>query len=271
MRVARPMHTFRVRKACTAFVFGTLLTTFARDGQSQATPSPKRVLHVSAAADLLPVMPALAQNYEHSTGVKLIVTTGSSERQVARIEAGDPADIFLGADFTYPEKLIAGGLADAKAPVAYANGTLVLFAQKDSPLQPLNLERLQDRRLQKLAVADRLLEPFGRATAAALTRLKLFESLSPKFVVAEDVTRVGALVESGEAQLGFISLTLARSDHYKMIGSYILVPESQYPVIKEYAVVLRKGDTAEAHRFLNWLLSSDVQTKLPNLGLNPVH
>lgn len=229
-----------------------------------------KILRVTVTSDLGPIMPVIAQTYERQTGIKLAVTAGTASDQVARLERGEKSDLFLGADFTFPEKLVADGLADAKAPVPYAKGTLVLFARKDSPLQPLNLERLSDPRLQKLGVADTLHTPFGRSAAAALARLKLMSSLEPKLAVVEDIPQVAELVESGEAQLGLISLTLAMSAHYRQVGSYVLVPASQYPEMKEYAVVLGSGDRAAAHRFLDWLLSSDIQTKLPNIGLDPV-
>ena len=243
--------------------------TCAGSGSAWAQ-TPARELRVAAAADLLPVMPVLAQLYEKKTGVKLVVSTGSSGTLTTQIENGAPFDIFLGADFTFPERLVAGGLADAKAPTAYARGSLVLFARRDSPLQPLNLESLRDGRVQKVAIADELHAPFGRAAMAALTRLKLIDGLRPKLVIAENVSQAGQFVETGNAQLGLVSMTLASSAAYREIGSYVLVPQSQYPEIRQCAVVLTKGRPALAHAFLDWLLSSEIQGQLHNVGLEPV-
>lgn len=241
-------------------------TALAGPAEAQAA----KVLHVSAAADLAPVMPVLAQLYEKKTGVKLIVSTGSSGTVVTQIENGAPADLFLGADFTFPEKLVADGLADAKAPTPYAKGSLVLIARKDSPLQPLNLERLSEQRVRKLAIADEQHAPFGRAAMAALTRLRLIDSLRPRLVIAESVMQAGQFVESGNADLGLVSLTLAKSAHFQAMTTYVFVPASQYPTIKQFAVVLAKGDRAASHQFLDWLLSNEIQVQLPNIGLDPV-
>ena len=236
-----------------------------------ATPqSPGKVLRIFAAADLGSAIPALAQNYERETGVKVSVVIGTSEKQVTRLEAGEPADLFLGTDFTYPEKLVADGLTDAKAPIAYAKGTLVLLARKDSALQPLSLDRLEDPRLQKLAIPNPLQAPFGRAAAAALVKLKLMERLEPKLLSTTDATEAAQMVASGAAQLGFVSLSLAKSEQYRRLADYVIVPGSQYPEIRDYAVVLRGGATGPAHHFMDWMLSSAVQTKLPNVGLDPV-
>ena len=214
-------------------------------------------------------MPVLAQIYEQKTGVKLKVSTGASGMMTTQIENGAPADLFLGADFTYPEKLVADKLADTKAPIAYARGTLVLFARKDSPLQPLDLDKLRDPRAQKVAIADETHAPYGRAAINALTKLGYIDSVRPRLVIAENVSQAGQFVESGNAQLGLISLTLASSERYKQIGTYVTVPPSQYPEIRQCAVILAKGNTVEAHNFLNWLLSPDIQAKLPNVGLRP--
>ncbi len=273
IRGRRPTRLRAARGVFAAVATGVLLFVASDPPASAQTAPPRsqeKVLRVSVADGLALAMPAIAQNYERRSGVKLIVTSGSSEKQVARIEAGDPADLFLGADFTFPEKLVADGLTDAKAPVAFAKNSLVLFARKDSPLQPISLETLQDSRLQSLAIADELRTPTGRASAAALTRLKVIDRLRPKLIQTEDVTDTAESVTTGKAQIALLPLTLAKSTAYQKIGTYILIPESQYPELRQYAVILQKGNMSGAHQFLNWLLSSEIQSKLPNIGLEAV-
>jgi molybdate transport system substrate-binding protein len=49
------------------------------------------------------------------------------------------------------------------------------------------------------------------------------------------------------------------------------VPTSQYPEIRQCAVVMKKSDRkAAAHAFLDWLLSPGVQGNFPKLGLGAV-
>src|SRR5579871_5333413 len=208
----------------------------------------QKELRVAAAADLQPVMPQWAAAYEHATGVKLVVSYGSSSMLAEQILNGAPMDIFLGADFTFPEKIVAAGLADGTTPTAYAKGTLVVWARKDSPLQPLSVEKLVDPQVKTIAIANELHAPYGRAAAAALQKMKMYDAAKPHFV------------EAGNAQIGLISLTAASSPHFKDVGSYVLVPTSQYPPILQYAVVMAKSERkAEAHAFLDWVLSPAVQ------------
>ena len=226
---------------------------------------------MAAAADLQPVMPALSQAYEHASGVKLVVSFGSSSTLATQILDGAPMDIFLGADFTYPERVVAAGLADGTAPTAYAKGRLVLWARKDSGLLPLSIERLTDPRVKTVAIANELHAPYGFAAASALRKMKMYDAVSPHFVVGENIAQTAQFVESGNAQLGLISRTAAESQHFKEIGTYVLVPTSQYPEIRQCAVVMKNSDRrAEAHAFLDWLLSPAVQENWTKLGLAPV-
>ena len=70
----------------------------------------QKELRVAAAADLQPVMPVLAQEYEKATGVKLVVSFGSSSTLATQILNGAPMDIFLGADFTLSGEGCRGGI-----------------------------------------------------------------------------------------------------------------------------------------------------------------
>jgi molybdate transport system substrate-binding protein len=231
----------------------------------------QKQLRVAAAADLQPVMPVLSQQYEKATGIKLVVSFGSSSTLATQILGGAPMDIFLGADFTYPEKVVAAGLADGASPTAYAKGSLVLWTRKDSGLLPLNIERLTDPRVKTVAIANELHAPYGRAAVAALRKMKMYDEVSPHFVVGENITQTAQFVESGNAQLGLISLTAASTDHFKEIGTYVLVPTNEYPAILQYAVIMKNSDRkADAHAFLDWLLTSPVQESLPKLGLGAV-
>jgi molybdate transport system substrate-binding protein len=231
----------------------------------------QKELRVAAAADLQPVMPALSQAYEHATGVKLVVSFGSSSTLATQILDGAPMDIFLGADFTYPEKIVAAGLADGTAPTPYAKGTLVLWTRNDSGLLPLSMERLTDPRVKTVAIANELHAPYGRAAADALRKMKLYDQVSPHFVVGENIAQTAQFVESGNAQLGLISLTAASTEHFKEIGTYVLVPFSQYTEIRQCAVVMAKSDRkADAHAFLDWLLSPAVQGNWSKYGLAAV-
>src|SRR5258708_29085009 len=100
--------------------------------------------------------------------------------------------------------------------------------------------------------------------------MKMYDAVSPHFVVGENITQTAQFVESGNAQLGLISLTAASSPHFKEIGTYVLVPTTQYPEIRQYAVVMKNSDRrAEAHAFLDWVLSSAALGRPLHIGVSP--
>jgi molybdate transport system substrate-binding protein len=257
------------REVCAVAVCVAAVLSAATMGESRAWGQQKQ-LRLAAAADLQPVMPALSDAYEHATGVKLLVSFGSSSALATQILDGAPMDIFLGADFTFPEKVVAAGLAEGQA-TPYAKGTLVLWTRKDSGLLPLSLERLTDPRVKTVAIANELHAPYGRSAAEALRRMKLYDAVSPHFVVGENIAQTAQFVESGNAQLGFISLTAASTDHFKQIGEYVLVPTSQYTPILQCAVIMKNSDRkVMASAFLDWLLSPAVQENWSKYGLAAV-
>lgn len=226
-------------------------------------------LHIAAAADLQPVMPAFAYAYEKKTGIKLIVSFGSSSALATQIISGAPFDVFMGADFSFPEKVIAANLADEKLPVPYAKGTLVLWARKDFG-NPLSMDTLNDPRLQHIAVADEFHAPYGRAAYAAMRWLKIYDRLKPKLVIGENIAQTAQFVQTGNAQVGFISLTLASSPQFKADGHYTLVP-AIYPDIVQCAVVMKHSPNLQAaHDFLDWVRGSEVQDHLADFGLREV-
>jgi len=230
----------------------------------------RQILRVAAASDLQPALPTFAAAYEREHHVRLEVTFGSSSTLATQILNGAPFDVFLAADFSFPEKVVAAGLATQPKPIPYAQGTLVLWARKDSPIQPLSMERLIDPAVTRIAIADEFHAPYGRAAYAALRSIKLDQTLKSKLVVGENIVQTAQFVESGNAQMGFISLTLASSDHMKQTGEFVRVP-AVYPKIRQCAVVIKKGKNAdEGREFLTWLTSPKVQAELPRFGLEAV-
>jgi molybdate transport system substrate-binding protein len=256
----------RIGSACRIALFAGLFCALPCLAQPAA-----REVHVLAAADLQPVMPTLANAFEHATGIKLVVSFGSSATLADQIVNGEAADLFLAADYSFSEKIVAAGLADTPAPIQYARGALVLWARKDSPLQPLTQNTLLDGPISSLAIANPEHAPYGRAAVEALTRLKVYDKLKPHLVTAENIAQAAQFVESGNAQLGLISLTLGSSERLRQEGSFIRIPAVTYTPINQTAVVMKKSaHRADAHAFLDWLRSPPIQRNLPQYGLETI-
>jgi molybdate transport system substrate-binding protein len=241
-------------------------------GAPAQTPQPPKELHIAAAADLQPVLPTLAADYEHATGVKIIASFGSSATLTEQLLNGDPQDIFLSADYMHPEQLVGAGLTDSNAPTPYARGVLVLWARNDSPAQPLTLDSLTSPKVTKIAIANSQHAPYGFAATKALQSLGLTDKVASKLVVAENIAQTAQFAESGNAQVALISLTIASSPHFRDLGTFVRFSPHSYPEIRQCGVVLKASkNQAAAHDFLNWLTSNMVQQNLPKFGLDPAN
>jgi molybdate transport system substrate-binding protein len=229
----------------------------------------QKQLQLACAADLQPVMPSLAAAYEHATGVHLVTSFGSSATLAQQLANGAPQDLFLSADTVHPQQLIDAGIA--LSPVTpYGRGVLVLWARNDSPLQPISLNTLKDSRLQRLAIANPAHAPYGLAAQQALQHLGLYEQLKPRLAVAENIAQTAQFAESGNAQAGFISLTIASSEHFREVGTFVQVPADAYAPVQQSAVILKPSkQPAIAKAFLDWLTSPAIQQQLKSFGLDP--
>jgi len=224
-------------------------------------------LQVAAAADLTPVLPPLLAQFKAQTGIDAKVSFASSAALATQIENGGPFDLFLSADMGFAQKVADAGLATTVKPVAYAQGTLVLWERKDGPIHPISIEALTTPAVQSVAIANPEHAPYGRAAMASLTSLHLADKVEPKLRTAENIAQAAQFVESGNAQLGLISLTSARTSRMESEGSYIEMPAASYPAILQGAVVLKKGDARDAQRLLDFLLSKPVEDALAERGL----
>ena len=230
----------------------------------------QQTLRIAAAADLEPVFPAILAEFQTETGVHAEASYQSSATLATQILNGAPFDVFLAADLGFPQRVIAAGLAEETEPVVYARGTLVLWARKDGRFHSLSMESLKDPTLKSVAMANPEHAPYGRAAKSALEHLGLYEGLKSKLVIAENIAQTAQYVESGNAELGLISLTSALTPRLRANGQYVLVPRDAYPAILQGVVIVKRpSGTQPAHRFLDFLASAPIQHQLEAGGLAP--
>ncbi len=236
----------------------------------QSAPG-NRELRVAAATDMQPVFEAIGPVFQKRSGITLKMSYGSSATLAQQIAAGSPVDMFFSADFYFAEKVVSANLTESRTPDPYARGLLAIWAPKGSRLQPLSVETLARHDLGKVAIADQDHAPYGRAAMAALKKLGFAESLAGHLVTAETVGQAAQFALSGNAELALISQTIAMSPRYRDNGTFVLFPPTQYPEIRQTAVILKASpNRAEAHQLLKFMLSDEVQGNLPKLGLRAI-
>ena len=226
---------------------------------------------VAAAADLTAALPEIAAKYKQQTGQDIKLTFGSSGNLTTQIRNGAPFDIFFSADEDYPNQLIDADLAEKNTLYRYAVGRLVLWIPNDSPLDlsKLGMQALLDPAVKKISIANPQHAPYGRAAEAALRHFGIYDQVSSRLVLGENVSQAAQFVESGNAQAGLIALSHALAPAMKSKGRYWTVPLDAYPTLNQAAVVLSNSKQKEAARkFLAFVRSPEVTSLLQSYGFS---
>ena len=216
------------------------------------------MVRVAAAADLKFAMVELTKEFDSQAAIKLDVIYGSSGNFYSQIKTGAPFDLFFSADTEYPKRLEAVGLAEPGTFCEYAVGRIVLWMPENSSLDlaKLGWKALLDARVRKLAIANPVHAPYGRAAIAALKNCGIYESVKGKLVFGENISQAAQFVQSGNAEAGIVALSLAVSPSMRN-GKTWEIPEEVYPAIRQGVVVLKNGADKEAARaFLKFVQSS---------------
>lgn len=231
----------------------------------------QQTMRLAAAADLQPLLPPLLVSFQQQTGIQVLASYQSSATLATQIIDGAPFDLFLAADFSFPRRVIASGKAEEAEPILYARGTLVLWTRNDSGVTNLSLEALRNPVIRSVAIANPQQAPYGRASMAALAHANLLATVQPRLRMAENIAQAAQYADSGNAQVGFLSLTSALTPRLSADGHFVRVPSEDYPPILQGAVVVRNASgAAAAHRFLGFLESPDAVRALADRGLEPV-
>lgn len=226
-------------------------------------------LTVAAAADMSAALPELAAAYTRKTGQPLKLSFGASGNLTNQIRNGAPFDVFFSADEQYPEQLISAGLASQETLYRYAVGRLVLWVPNDSSLDlsKLDIKALLDPSVKKISVANPVTAPYGRAAKAALEHFGIYNQVSSRLVVGENISQAAQFVESGNAQAGLVALSHALSPAMKDKGRYWIVPLDSYPTLNQAVVILTKSKQQDAARkFLDFLHTPEAVSLLSNYG-----
>ncbi|MGD0907584.1 MAG: molybdate ABC transporter substrate-binding protein [Candidatus Acidiferrales bacterium] len=258
------------------FAFVALALGASYPGARAATPFPVSqaaskscgTISVAAASDLVYAINEIAGNFEKATGCTVRVSAGSSGNFLSQIENGAPFDIFFSADIEYPKKLESEGLATAGSTYLYAVGKIVLWVRSDSRLDvSRGFEVLRDPSIQKLSIANPQHAPYGRAAEQALRGAGVYDAVKDRLVLGENISQAAQFVESGNAEVGVLALSLVLSPPLKDKGRLWNIPENLYSPIRQGAVVLSGSKNPQgAQQFLAYIKSPAIASLLERYG-----
>ncbi|WDE08874.1 molybdate ABC transporter substrate-binding protein [Thalassomonas viridans] len=219
-------------------------------------PAFSEVIHVAAASNFTAPMKELVSQFEQSTGHKVRLSFGSSGKFFAQIRHGAPFQVFFSADQAKPKALEQAGYTVMHSRFTYAVGALALWSAKPGFIDP-NTNPLKQGKFNKLALANPRLAPYGAAAVEVLENLALVAATRGKWVQGENIAQTYQFTGSGNADIGFVSLSQILQNGKVKLGSAWIVPENLYSPIRQDAVLLKKGKNSEAAQALLRFVKSD--------------
>jgi molybdate transport system substrate-binding protein len=184
------------------------------------------------------------------------IISGSSGQLYQQIRHGAPFHLFFSADRTYAERLHS--TLATPAPVTYALGRLVLWSPQGKTINA-----------NTLALANPATAPYGRAARQVIPRLRSEGLITGELtqVIATNVGQATRFVDSGNADMGLIALSLIQGRH----RHYQLIPEDWHEPLRQDAVVLTP-EHGNAQAFIDFVTSQSARevVRASGYGLPPM-
>lgn len=221
---------------------------------------------VAAAADLKFAMDEIVATFKNANPVDEVeVIYGSSGKFHTQIQQGAPYDLYFSADIGFPRELAEAGLAASEVK-PYALGRIVLWsASLDA--SKMTLASLTDPKIARIAIANPKHAPYGKRAEEALRASGLWENVEPKLVYGENIAHTAQFVQTGNAQVGIIALSLAISPELASKGGYWLIPDDLHEPLEQGFIITKRAESNTlAKRFADYMSSKPARVVMTKYG-----
>jgi len=237
-------------------------STQGRQGTSTSRPAapasvPAPTVRVAAAADLKIALDEIAARLaQQQPPIRIEATYGSSGSMHAQLRQRAPFDVYLSADVEYPRDLVARGIGSDRDLFLYATGRIVVWVPARSTLA-VDTDGLRALvKASRVAIANPRHAPYGRAAEEALRNAGVWQTVSKKVVLGENVAQAAQFVQSGAADAGIVAKSLALAPAMRAAGRFWEIPDTAYAPLTQGGLVLPWAASREAAvRLRDYLLS----------------
>lgn len=233
------------------FIFFSLLLCLTSplpggaEGEAQ-----QKTLSVAAASDLSFALREMARGFEKETGVRPVISFGSTGLLARQIEEGAPFDIFLAADLESVKALASAGLLLKDTIAVYARGRLALVVNRGSGVKAEGIGDLARPEIKRVAIANPAHAPYGKAAVEAVRNSGLWEAVKDKLVYGENIRQALQFVETGDAEAGIVALSIADVPD----AVYFVIPDRLHRPIDQAAAVAAGAKNGKGARdFIRFL------------------
>jgi len=231
-----------------------------------AAPGPSRAAEalVAVAANFADAAGTLKAEFEADTPHALTLTTGATGKLYAQVRTGAPYDVLLAADRKRPAKLAEAGEIVPGSRFTYAVGRLSLWSHDPDRIPDGGLNALDPAEIDRFAIANPALAPYGRAAKQALTHHGLWQRLAPRIVRGENVGQAFSMIATGNAEMGLVATShaIARDGG----GRRDVAARAHAPIRQDAVRLRRAADNRAAEAFLRFLRTPAARRVIRRFG-----
>lgn len=226
-------------------------------------------INIAVASNFTYTLRSLADDFKANTGHDIRISSASTGKLYAQIQHGAPYDIFLSADEKRPDLLIKENIASAENANIYALGKLILLSNidgRDNCRKVLHLKQLN-----RLALANPRISPYGIAAKQVLEKLDLWQQLQSqsRIVMGENIAQTLQFVSTKNAGAGFVAKSMLSMDKEVDYACIWDIPTDMYLPIKQKMVLLNTAkDKPVAQAFMLYMQSATAKRIIRSAGYN---
>lgn len=223
-------------------------------------------INIAAAADLKFAMDEIVAKFrEVNAKDDVDVIYGSSGKFYTQIQQGAPYDLYFSADIAFPRELARSGFSFSEV-IPYAFGRIVLWSAT-MEANKMSLDSLTSSKISHIAIANPKHAPYGKRAEEALRASRLWERVEPKLVYGENIAHTAQFVQTGNAQVGIIALSLALNPALANKGGYWLIPDTLHAPLEQAFIITKRAQGNDlAKKFADYMRSSATRTIMTKYG-----
>lgn len=131
----------------------------------------------------------------------------------------------------------------------------------------MTLATLTDPRIARIAIANPKHAPYGKRAEEALRASGLWDEVVTKLVYGENIAQATEFVQTGNAQVGIIALSLAINPELANKGGYWLIPEDLHDQLEQGFVITKcAAGNQLAKQFADYISSQAARAVMIRYG-----
>lgn len=228
---------------------------------------PSKEITVSAAISLKNAFEEIGNLFEsQNTGSKVVFNFGASGDLARQIEGGAPVDVFASAAQKDMDQIDTKGLIDVATRANFVKNTVVLIQSTASTIEIKGFEDLLKPEIKMVSIGNPQTVPAGKYAQEVFMHFKLWEGITHKLILAENVRQVLDYVTKNEVDAGVVYATDAAVQANKIKIVATAPSGSHKPVVYPVAMVKGSNNEALAKAFIMMLKADEGMNILKKYG-----